>query len=943
MPTDDPVTIERVMSEPPAGRLVLLRADGDVEATLLRLSEEADRIAADDVVRGLEVREALVAIADEFGAPIARAETRRGLVESLANVGKLAESAALGEQALEIAEAFNLDSIVKGRVRLAQVRPLLLLARFDDASELASEALGLFEAVGEPQLAARAYNNLGTVAESRGDLTSAITYFDLALEHIGAVPEMRASVQSNRGLALLNAGRLTEAEAAFLDASSVARSADMSWVEGIALQNLAFLSVSQGKYARAMRHFEAALQAFESDGAETDIALLRLDQAKALLSLGLLEPAITEFERAASSLDRLGFANEAAEALEGIGQARLRSGDLDAARSALTDALLRYRTLGVEKRAQWTQLHLAQCESAVGDLDDASSLIHGVIDEAGADTLQRILGEQLLSRIGINSGKLDEARDHVRTGLAMAQQLDLAPPIADLLAVSAEIHRIDGDLEGEGRDLRQAVDQIERVRGALQADRFRSAWLGNRVSIYDQAIRNALDRGTAETIAEAFSLAERVKGRVLLDQIDGALDVDVSAGDEDPAQQRIATRLTEVQASLNWQYSQLSSDDGFSAPDSAWQSMTRELEAEADQLRDRLATTSGLAALYAPTASIAEVQGVLAADEALVEYATDGDALVAFVVRRGEVRVFRHLGRLDEIAALSERVMFQIGRGLVAGTEMLATPRGARLITAVNAELHALHTLLIAPLAASIADAQRLTVVPHGPIHGLPLAALHTGERYLCQDHLLTIVSSASLLLMQRQKAPRDVADLKVLIGVPDPIAPRIAEEVTRIQGLMPESRVLLGDEATVGAVTEATRKASLAHFACHGRFDPANPRGSGLKLADRWLTVREIPSLRTDADLVVLSGCETGRAGISGADELVGLVQALLAGGIRTVVYSLWIVNDGSTMELMDVFYRSMVEGQNAAEALRTAECAMISAYGHPAFWAPFVAGGQA
>lgn len=114
-----------------------------------------------------------------------------------------------------------------------------------------------------------------------------------------------------------------------------------------------------------------------------------------------------------------------------------------------------------------------------------------------------------------------------------------------------------------------------------------------------------------------------------------------------------------------------------------------------------------------------------------------------------------------------------------------------------------------------------------------------------------------------------------------------------------------MGPEATAARVQAAAPDARLIHFACHGHFSPHDPLGSGLKLADRWLNVREICDLRLRAGLVTLSGCETGRNVVTAGDELQGLSRAFLAAGAAALLVSLWTVQDEAALKLMTDFYK--------------------------------------
>ena len=152
--------------------------------------------------------------------------------------------------------------------------------------------------------------------------------------------------------------------------------------------------------------------------------------------------------------------------------------------------------------------------------------------------------------------------------------------------------------------------------------------------------------------------------------------------------------------------------------------------------------------------------------------------------------------------------------------------------------------------------------------------------------------------------------------------------------------QLLVGAEATADRVIEAATTAGIIHLACHGRFSRESPVTSGLKLADRWLTVREIFGMRLRADLVTLSGCDTGRTVIGRGDELVGLLRGFLAAGAVALVVSLWTVNDESAAELIVRFYDARRTGRTWSAALHLAQRDLLVERPHPAFWAPFMIG---
>ena len=196
---------------------------------------------------------------------------------------------------------------------------------------------------------------------------------------------------------------------------------------------------------------------------------------------------------------------------------------------------------------------------------------------------------------------------------------------------------------------------------------------------------------------------------------------------------------------------------------------------------------------------------------------------------------------------------------------------------------------------------ERLILAPAGKGHLLPWAVL--AERAGWQTStgkplpLLTLPALGILpRLRQQQRVPPGPA---LVIGNPRgdlPYAEVEANAVAERFGTKP----LLGAAATKSAMLTRLAEATLIHLATHARFDANNPLESGIVLADGVLTAREVLQHRLQADLLVLSACESGVVGSLGGEELAGLSQAFLQAGVRSLLVSLWQVNDLATAALM-------------------------------------------
>ncbi|HEY6539739.1 MAG TPA: CHAT domain-containing protein, partial [Ktedonobacteraceae bacterium] len=154
--------------------------------------------------------------------------------------------------------------------------------------------------------------------------------------------------------------------------------------------------------------------------------------------------------------------------------------------------------------------------------------------------------------------------------------------------------------------------------------------------------------------------------------------------------------------------------------------------------------------------------------------------------------------------------------------------------------------------------------------------------------------------------------------------------------------RCYLEEEATITRLIEEVPGSPIIHLATHGHSRLDAPNFSSVLLADGQFNAIDAFSLNLQGcELVTLSGCETGLAMSGGGDEQLGLGRAFLAVGAHTLVISLWPVEDNATNELMQLFYQSLLCGESKAQALRTAQCALlhgtVSAYAHPYYWAAF------
>lgn len=478
-----------------------------------------------------------------------------------------------------------------------------------------------------------------------------------------------------------------------------------------------------------------------------------------------------------------------------------------------------------------------------------------------------------------------------------------------LLQERAQMAAAEGDREGAERYLREAIELLESQRSNLQKEDYRLGFVGGRVDVYAEMVALLLEDGRS---AEAFEFAERAKARALVDML--ATRATFAAGPNDLGLD-LVRRLDELEE-RSLQVAALGGDGAA----------TRSAEIDATR-RQLIETAPELASLVTVDALGArDIQALLGPDEVMLVYFGEGDALAAFVVTREAVD---HV-RLE-------------GGGLNSAVRRMRESVQDRQSDAHERQTRLMYDRLIRPLAGKL-DGSTLTIVPHGPLHYLPFAALNDGSDFLIERFTVRLLPSASVLrfLEGGGAAAQDL----LALGNPDRGDRSLdlpgAERETRVidQG-WGGSRVLLRDVATEANFKTFAASFRYLHLASHGLFDPDRPLNSRMLLApgdgeDGDLTVGELYEMRLNADLVTLSACETGLGEIKSGDDVIGLTRGFLYAGARSVVASLWPVSDEATAFLMQAFYRNL-KTASKAQALRDAVVATRREFPHPIYWSAF------
>jgi CHAT domain-containing protein len=502
--------------------------------------------------------------------------------------------------------------------------------------------------------------------------------------------------------------------------------------------------------------------------------------------------------------------------------------------------------------------------------------------------------------------------------------------------VEAQNHFVDGMMnQMQGNNdaalalFLKAVEMLERDRRALPDERSRGTFLEDRIGFYYLPIQLLLER---RRYADAFELLERSRSRALADLLASR-----KLGLERSEEQELYARLTMLRTQIADTQSELF--ESVSQPDAAkkgaqivsLQGKIRSLEAQHQQVISRMTTEAPRLqnlVVSAPASLKALQQSMREERYEVLQYLVLEHGLILWHIAPDSVFVRNVFLPRSEVM------------GKVAALQKSLSDHRAPFDETTARELF---LFLIQPALSRIRT-ERLVIIPHEDLSYVPFQVLQdpANGRYLGDRFQVTYAPSVSILLGLK-RAPGISGGRLLAVGDPDLVSVR--SEVEAIAKLFPgRSQVVIDELAREKDIKVWLRDFDVIHLAVHGNFDAGEPMLSYLTLArgageDGKLTAAEMFGLALDKSrLVVLSGCETGRAEATHGNEILGMVRALMYAGAGTLVLSHWKVDSEATALWMQTFYETAVSG-SIPEAARAALVKVKSspAYSHPYYWAAF------
>ncbi len=542
----------------------------------------------------------------------------------------------------------------------------------------------------------------------------------------------------------------------------------------------------------------------------------------------------------------------------------------------------------------------------------------------------------------------------------------------------------------------EALAAIDYQSSTFTAESTKIHWQSTYHPIYEQAIDISLlaaDINHNDTLRrQTFTYAEKSKATQLQAQLKNADALAFSGIPDSLTQQEYQLRVD-----LSWREKQRQGllDQGKTETDSTVlriSSILFDLRQQYDTLKTRF--EKNYPEYYRlkydlRTVPLDYVQdSLLQPGQSLLEYFVGDSSIYLFLVQPKNYEVIE----IKKDTAFNQWVEDLTRKGIYGYYGKKSTSKD-KSINNFGTAAYQLYETLIAPIKAKLPKDEKLIIIPDGILGYVPFEALLTEKpprpdaisayKYLIQDHQISYCYSATLLKEMRNKKHRQKPTQKLLamapffLGNADTLLSRVdsselfagvalrtrdtlnalpssGPEVASINKIL-KGQAFYGKEATLQKFQKFASRYRILHLSTHGKADDRlgdyaylafgmpNAQGTFDKLY-----ARDLYNLSLNADLVVLSACETGIGKLQRGEGIVSLARAFAYAGAKSIVTTLWKVNDEQSKNLMSSFYKYLSKGKDKDEALRLAKLEFLQKNEkktellHPFFWASFIGVGD-
>ncbi|MFN6437152.1 MAG: tetratricopeptide repeat protein [Nostoc sp. DedSLP01] len=788
------------------------------------------------------------------------------------------------------------------------------LGQYPKALEYYQQALAIFKQIGDHSGESATLNNIGGIYDNLKQYPKALDHYQQALAIFKQIGDRlgEGTTLNNIGGIYNNLGQYPKALDYYQQALAIRQQIGDRLGEGTTLNNIGLIYDSLGQYPKALESHQRALAIRQQIGD-------RLGEGTTLNNIGLIYHNLGQYPKALESHQRALAIRQQIGDRSGVGTTFNNIGGI-------------YHSLGQYPKALDYYQQALAIRQQIGDRSGEGAILNNIggIDYSlgqypkaleyyqQALVIIRQIGERsdegtILNNIGLiydNLGQYPKALECYQQALAIFKQIgDRSGEGNTLNNTGMTYYNLKQYADAE-KNLQESVEIWESLRPGLNDQ--------NKISIFDtqESTYRNLQRALVaqQKTNQALEVAERGRAKAFIELLASRLSPDLQKQNPESLQKKFIVNLEQIK------------------------------------------------------------QIALMQNASVVEYSivSDEDLYIWVIQPTGEVK-FRSID-LKKSLNTSLAKLVTSSRDSI-GARGRASIEIEPVVDAADQKKRSqqLHKLLIDPIADLLPQDpdSHVIFIPQGQLFLVPFPALQDANgKYLIEKHtILTAPAIQVLDLTHQQSLKPKPADLQAALVIGNPTMPKVttklgdlpqqlsnlpaAEQEAKEIAKLFKTKAFTGNQAIKAKILPKLSQARIIHLATHGLLDDFKglgvpgaialaPSGNG-ELNDGLLTANEILDLNLNAELIVLSACDTGRGKITG-DGVIGLSRSLITAGTPSVIVSLWSVPDAPTAQLMSEFYRNWLSRKlDKAQALRQAMLTTMKNHPNPKDWAAFTLIGEA
>lgn len=853
-----------------------------------------------------------------------------------------------------------------------------------------TEALSLYRSLGDKLSQAFTLGHIGKIYSDLGEQQKALKYLNqtLVLRRKLGDKTGETITLSNIGSVYSDLGELQKALDSFNQALLLNRQTGDKAREARSLNNIGTVYIDLEESQKALDYFNQSLLLRRQLGDKIGEARTLNNIGKIYSDLGAQQKALDYYNQSLILYQQIREKAGESVTLNNIGTVYLDFREQQKALDYFQQSLSLTRQVG-DKIGEARSLNnigtiylsLGEKQKALDYFQQSLPLFQFAENKLGLATALNNIG-----KIYIALEEQQKALDYFNQSLPLYQQVGNRGGEAQTLYHIASVQRSQGNLNAALTQIKTVISIVENLRTKIGSQELRTSYFATVQDYYqfyiDLLMQLHKQKPSQGYDALALETSERARARSLLELLTEA-NANIRQGVETKLLTQEQELRQKLDASEQRRIKLLASD----YKESQLQALDKEIAELLEQYRQvqaRIrATSPSYAALTQPQPlSLAQIQQqVLDDNTLLLEYSLGEKQSYLWAVTNKNI-ISYELPKRSEIEAIIQKSRRDITTPYLRESQSIKD----------------LSQIILAPIAKQLGQ-KRLVIVTDGALQYVPFAALNTPgssnyQPLLLNHEIIHLPSASTIAILRRENKQRQAAP-QILAVLADPVFSRDDErlqgktkpshlpatetialsraatnsdinferlrftrtEAEQILSLVPANKGKQAFDFIASRTTATSKELSqyqIIHFATHGILNSQQPELSGVVLSlfdhqgtpqNGFLRLHDIFNLNLQAELVVLSACQTGLGEEIRGEGLVGLTRGFMYAGSPRVVVSLWSVDDQATSELMTVFYKKMLQqGFKAATALRAAqlETWRNQKYAAPYYWAAFTMQGE-